>query len=306
MAAALVSTVLVALALATGLGAGPAEPEGRTSESAGSAEPTQGDALGVLEPVARALLGAPTAGTIVEILVDEGDRVSKDQVLVRLDDRGRRLEYERARLAAEDQSAVEQARLTAEYRRQEYERQKRAFEAAPNPTISESELETYRLNSELAQVTLRMRLAEAALRQKVAEIRRYEWEITRIRAPFSGVITRRLVEVGQVAELGTQLLELIDTSKLYLVKHLPAEQLKEVSVGQEVQVTPELFPELARRGRVVLVGPEVVADTVRVKVLVDNADGRLRPGLFARATFLPPTATASTKESSSTPAGTRQ
>lgn len=257
-------------------------------EPTGSTGPSDTGALGVLEPVARTVLGAPTSGAIVEVLVEEGQQVSKGQVLVQLDDRGRRLEYERARLAAEDRSGVEQARLTAQYRRQEYERQKRAFEAAPNPTISKSELETYRLNSELARVSLQMRLAESALRQKVVEIRRYELENTRIRAPFSGLITRKLAEVGQVAEVGTPLLELIDTRRLYLVTHLPASQLKEVSVGQEALVTPELSPELARRGRVVVVGPEVVADTVRVKVLLDNPEGRLRPGLFARVALLGP------------------
>ena len=89
-----------------------------------------------------------------------------------------------------------------------------------------------------------------------------------------------------MAELATPLLELIDTHQLYFVVDLPVARLRDVSLGQEVLITPELFPELARRARVVLVGPEVTVDTVRVKVLVDNSDGRLRSGLFARVAFL--------------------
>jgi len=247
----------------------------------------QTEPLGVLEPVARAMLGAPTYGTIMEILVEEGQEVKEGQVLVQLDDRGRKLEYDRAKISAENQSDVEQARLTAEFRSLEYERQKKVHESLKASTISESELETYRLNSELAQVTYEMRQADLALREVVVELRSYELEITRVRAPFAGVITRKVSEVGQVAELATPLLELIDTHQLYFVVDLPVARLRDVSVGQEVLVTPELFPELARRGRVVLVGPEVTVDTVRVKVLVDNADGRLRSGFFARVA-LPP------------------
>jgi RND family efflux transporter MFP subunit len=247
----------------------------------------QADTLGVLEPVARTILGAPTFGSIMKILIQEGDTVAEGQVLVQLDDQGRQVEYDRAQLAAEDQSDVEYARLTAEYRLQEYERQKRAYASSTTPTISESDLETYRLNSDLAQTLLKTRRAELALRQKVMETRRYELEITRIRAPFAGTVTRKIAEVGQVAELATPLLELIDSHQLYFVIHLSAAQLPHVAVGQEARVTPELFPELAASGRVVLVGPEVDAasNTVSVKVLVDNSDGKLRPGLWARISF---------------------
>jgi cobalt-zinc-cadmium efflux system membrane fusion protein len=247
----------------------------------------QADTLGVLEPVARTILGAPTYGCIVKILAEEGEKVAQGQVLVQLDDRGRQVEYERARLAAEDQSDVEQARLAAEYRLHEYERQKRAFDSSTTPTISQSDLETFRLNSDLAQAVLKTHLADLAQRQKVVELRQYEWEITRIRAPFAGTVTRKIAEVGQVAELATPLLELIDTHQLYFVIHPPAAELRHVAVGQQAQVTPELFPELATSGRVVLVGPEVdsTSNTIRVKVLVDNSDGRLRPGLFARISF---------------------
>jgi RND family efflux transporter MFP subunit len=247
----------------------------------------QADTLGVLVPVARTILGAPTIGCIMKILVQEGDTVAEGQVLVQLDDRGRQVEYERARLASEDQSDVEQARLAAEYRLHEYERQKGAFESSTTPTISQSDLETFRLNTDLARAVLKTRLAEHALRRKDVEVRQYEWDITRIRAPFAGTITRKLAEVGQVAELATPLLELIDTHQLYFVIHLSAAQLPQVAVGQEARVTPELLPELLTSGRVVLVGPEVDAasNTVAVKVLVDNGAGKLRSGLWARVSF---------------------
>ena len=267
-----------------------AEPQAAETPPSSTTPTTIGeepDTTGFLEPVARTILGAPTYGCIMKIVVEEGEQVSEGQLLVQLDERGRQLEYERAQLAAKDESDVEQAQLSAKYGLQEYERQKRAFDSSTTPTISQSDLETFLLKSRLAQAAHKTRLADLALRQKVMELRLYEWEITRIRAPFAGTVARKIAEVGQVAELATPLLELIDTHQLYFVIRLPAAELRHVSVGQQAQVTPEFFPELAAGGRVVVVGPEVDAggNTVRVKVLVDNRDGKLRPGLLARVSF---------------------
>jgi len=243
---------------------------------------------GFLLPVARARLGAATTGRITAIYVETGDKVSADQLLVQIDDERRKLELEYARLDAENTAELEEARLNAVYRRQEFAVHQEMF-ARLGPTVeSERQLETYRLNSEIAEVRLRVREAEQALREHLVKLREYDLASTRTLAPFAGVVTRKLAEVGQVAEIGTPLLELIDVHQLYFEINLPAARLREVALGDEVLVTPTPYPELGRRGRVVLIGPEVerTSNTVRIRVLLDNAEGLLRPGLTAEATFV--------------------
>jgi len=258
--------------------------------------------------VRRPLVGAPTYGRITELLVKEGDRVKEGDVLVQLDDRRRQLEYQLANFDAENTAEVDHARVSAQYRLAEYERQYTYYHSSETPMISESELESYRLQSDLAAAVLRLREAEVDRRKKLLALSDYDLENTRIRAPFAGVVTRKDAEVGRVAELGTPLLELIDTHQLYFViKTFPASRLRDIAVGQEVLVTPLVFPEYERRGQVELIGPETdpASQTLRVKVLVENADGKLRAGLEARATFLPP-AKGAGSEAPGTPQGARK
>lgn len=264
---------------------------------------------GFLEPVRRTVVGAPTHGRIVKMLIEEGDQVNEGDVLVQLDDRRRWLEHQLTKFDAENTTEVDHARVNAEYRKAEYQRQYQYYHSSETPMISESDLKSYLLQSDLARAVLDLREAELARRQRLVKIAAYDLENTSIRAPFTGVVTRKVAEVGLVAELGTPLLELIDVHQLYFVlKTFPTSRLREVAVGQEVLVTPDVFPEYRRRGRVVLIGPEAYqpSQTVRVKVLVENADGKLRAGLSARATFLPLAEPAATESRAAAARGVRK
>ncbi len=297
LALVLAGCVGLAAALMAGESAfsrGPAPPAPGLVAGSGQAavglDDLEQEVKGFLEPLRRTIIGAPTYGRISEVLVEEGDRVEEGDILVQLDDRRRKLELDLAQFDAENTAELKHAEVSSRYRLTAYQRQKQYYDQAETPFITKSDLEGYQLQSDLAAALVRLRETELARRQTLRDLSDYDLENTRIRAPFAGTVGRKVAEVGQVAELGTQLLELIDTHQLYFViKTFPASRLRELAVGQEVLVTPEVFPEYERRGRIVLVGPEVdqASGFVRVKVLVENPDGKLLAGLCARATFLP-------------------
>ena len=106
-----------------------------------------------------------------------------------------------------------------------------------------------------------------------------------VRAPFAGLIARRDVSRGEYVNVGQPLFELVALDPVEVEFYLAERDSSRVVVGQEVRVTVAPFPGETFDGVVTMISPtiDVRTRTLRVKAQIDNADGRLRPGLFARA-----------------------
>jgi membrane fusion protein, multidrug efflux system len=104
-----------------------------------------------------------------------------------------------------------------------------------------------------------------------------------VRAPFSGRIGIRQVELGQILSPGTPVASLTTVDPIYAEFLLPQQALADLALAQRVQLTLDVFPGHPWEGEVITVNPEVdVANrNVRVRATVPNTDGRLRPGMFA-------------------------
>lgn len=121
-----------------------------------------------------------------------------------------------------------------------------------------------------------------------AEVERVErtGEVPRtllIRAPYSGVIVDKLVLVGQRIMPGDALYRIADLSVVWVEGEVFERDLPLVHVGQSVEIELEARPGMIRRGRVIFLQPTVSAETrtMRVRVALDNADGELKPGMYA-------------------------
>jgi membrane fusion protein (multidrug efflux system) len=108
-----------------------------------------------------------------------------------------------------------------------------------------------------------------------------------VKAPFAGLVSHRHVNVGEFVQAGTKLFDLVSLDPVEVVFSLPEIDSARVRLGQPVDVTVSPFPGESFRGEVSMVAPtiEPVTRTLRVKALIPNPDGRLRPGLFARASL---------------------
>ncbi len=107
-----------------------------------------------------------------------------------------------------------------------------------------------------------------------------------IRSPFAGTVIERVATEGAYVQTGATLYRVADLGTLWVQLEAYESDLPRLAVGQAVALTVEALPGETFEGRVAFIEPTVDARkrTARVRVEVGNADGRLRPGLFAEAT----------------------
>ena len=223
---------------------------------------------GALNPVRQAVLNARTPGEVLAVNVRAGDAVQAGQVLASMDARDLRLRVMQAEASLQGSQA--EAALT----RQQLERSKplRASNYVSDSEIANAERQ---LDIRDAQV----RSAEAALaqvRQQLAD--------TVIRAPFAGRIAERLVEPGQGVMSGSPLLKMVDLGQLELEAQVPATDMALIHTGQIVSFNVDGFGDRVFYGRVSRINPVAQATSRRIPVYVqvDNRDGQLRAGIFAK------------------------
>ena len=107
-----------------------------------------------------------------------------------------------------------------------------------------------------------------------------------IRTPFSGTVIERLATEGAYVSTGTPLYRIANLGSLWVQLDAYESDLANLELGQHVQVTVEAVPDEKFTGKVTFIEPTLDAQrrTAKVRVQVDNHDGRLRPGMFAEAT----------------------
>ncbi|MBP2231578.1 membrane fusion protein (multidrug efflux system) [Azospirillum agricola] len=194
------------------------------------------------------------AGRVSEIAFQEGQKVTKGTVLVRLDD-----SIARATLA--------QAQASIAFSRAELSRADQLVRQNTGP-LRNREQAAAKLQADEAAV----QLARAHLDKQV------------LTAPFDGVLGLRKVSVGDFMQAGRDIvnIEAIDTLKLDF--RVPEMFLSAVRVGQTLKVSVDAFAGRGFDGQVYAIDPlvDVNGRAVVVRARIANADGSLRPGLFAR------------------------
>ena len=195
------------------------------------------DSLPVIGRVVAGQQGAvasPLAGLVVEILVQDGDRVQPDAVLFRLDVsalqiRRRELEAELARLTAKRRGAMARRDMTAlDANRAQQLRSSVAFNQA---RLDRSKLERQEAEAALAE-------GSAELARVKAQISAIDLDLNRsvIRAPYPGVVTRRHVEKGAFLSVGAAGVTLLNDQKLEIAADIPAKHARTLSPGTLVVV----------------------------------------------------------------------
>jgi RND family efflux transporter MFP subunit len=223
---------------------------------------------GTLAAERAATLRAEVSGSVLEVRVEQGQPVARGQPLLRIDDAAIRDGYEAAR------SALRTAELSAELARRNAER---AAALAQAGAIAERDLENARWNETSAAAQLadaRTRLAQAE--QQLAR--------TVVRAPFAGVVSERPVNAGDVVQVGTALVTIVDPARLKLEAAVPAQQWERLTPGAPVEFTVTGLEGKTFRGRVARINPAVDPATrqIRITVQVPNPASQLFVGLFAQ------------------------
>lgn len=211
-------------------------------------------AVGNLAAVQGAMLPARADGEVVGIHFRNGQQVEQGDLLFELEAEAEKAE--RDRLAAQlDIARTEADRLVPLRERDE---------------ISESELQ--QALSEVAQARAALAMQEAMLERK------------QVRAPFSGVVGLRQVNLGEYVSPGTAMVNLQSFDPIFLNFTLPEQRLGDLNAGQAVRLKVDAYPDTTFAGEVTAIEADVSSSTrtVEFQAELPNEELKLRPGMFGR------------------------
>lgn len=202
-------------------------------------------------------LMAENSGRITRLLVEEGSKVSKGQVLARIDDE----------ILTLDVQSAEEAYNNA---KTDLERYESSFETGG---VTKAQLD---------QTTLSFRNAEIRLNQ--AKRRAQD---SYVKAPIPGVINNRSIELGSYVRAGDPLFDIVDVSRLKLRVTANESQVVNLKVGDVVGIASTVFPDNSFTGRITFIAPKADnALSYPVEILVENTNNQLlRAGMYGTATF---------------------
>lgn len=216
--------------------------------------------IGSIEPIQGVVLEAESAGIVDAINFQNGQKVSAGDLLVQLD-----ISVEEAQLKA--------AQASARLAEVEFDRAKRLRESG---NVPQSELDS----------------AIATLDQAKADVENILAVIDRktIRAPFTGVVGIREINLGQYVPLGAALVSLQANEQVYVNFTLPQQALSKLSEDMPIRLTSDAYPEREFEGTITALSPQIdpVTRTIELQGTLDNPDGSLRAGLFVKVAVVLP------------------
>ena len=217
------------------------------------------EAFGTVGAAQGVDLAVQTSGVVEEILFTASDRLEEGQLLVQIDD-------------AIEQADLIAARAAVERDRQALERVKTLSERGVSSSAS---LET--AESDLAASTSQLQRLEAVLEHKAA------------RAPFAGVIGIPRIEAGQYVSAGTEIATLQNLDRMRVDFTVREQDLDRMAIGQPVR-SGVAAGELTFAGEITGIEPKVdpASRLVSIRAEIENAEGELRPGQFARVEVVLP------------------
>ncbi len=211
------------------------------------------EAVGNLRASNGTSLAAEVSGLVTAIHFDSGATVQAGQLLLELN-------------AAPFKAQLEQLKAAARLAKQSYDRDVAQYkvEAVSKAAV---EISAANLKSALAQVTMQ----EAVIAQRS------------IRAPFSGRLGIRQVDLGQYLAPGTALVNLQKLDPMYLDFSVPQAQMDMARVGEKVTIQTSAFPDKVFTGTISAIEPQVDISTrnLKVRASIANPNNELLPGLFA-------------------------
>ncbi len=248
-------------------------------------------APGRVEPEAAIEIKSKASGQILELPFQEGDRVKKGDLLVRLDP-----ETEQ-RLLGQAQAQMETAKASLVKAEILYEsaaaEMKRLEGLRKNRVVPTTQLEEARRKVRIQEQELKICRANLASAQEELKNARARLEDTEIRAPLDAMIIKRMVEPGQIISsglssltAGTALMVMADLSSIIVRSEVNEADISRVRPGQNVRIELDAFPDALFEGKVIRISPQghlssgiTVFDTI-IEV-TDSRRSHLRPMMSA-------------------------
>src|SRR5262252_1466533 len=271
-------------------------------------------ASGKVQPQRLVKISAETPGRVVNLAVNEGDRIKKGQFLLQIDPKSlsTRVASGNASLAVAEQSleqmrqAIETAKVQLQQAQQTLARQRNlwAQQLTTREALEKAENDVNSAESAVQEREKLIRPQESRIAQERAglENARYDLSKVRIESPIDGIVTRRSVQEGETAVIGTMnnagtvLLELADMAVIQAEVEVDETNVPHVEIGQPAKITIDAIPDKSFKGHVTEIGNSPIqvqgaaaattstqATNFLVKVMIDEPVREVRPGFTCTA-----------------------
>src|SRR4051812_29365124 len=267
-------------------------------------------ASGKIQPKRLVNISADTPGRVVDLAVNEGDRVTRGQFLLQIDPKSLRTRVDSGA------ASLEAAQTSLEQLRQGVETSRAQLDQSQKNLARQRDLWAQQLTTResLEKAENDLRVAESALRERERqadtqaarinqeraglESARYDLSKVRIESPIDGIVTRRNIQEGETAVIGTMnnagtvLLTLADMSVIQAEVEVDETNIPRVQLGQLAKITIDALPDKAFKGHVTEIGNSPIqtassgttqATNFKVVVVVDEPIPEVRPGFTCTA-----------------------
>ncbi len=224
---------------------------------------------GDLQAAQQAMVASDGSGKVVSAPIERGSLVQKGDLLIKLDDRNAKLSLQEAEAAL----ASTQSKL--DWQRSELTRNE---PLAKTKAIADSDFQKMKIELASAEANQAASMARRDMAQKALAD-------THVLAPFAGTVAERLTELGEFVTSNSPVANLVALDRLRLTLNVPETAVGQIKAGQEVGFSVPAFPGQAFTGTLKFIGASVRAASrdLVIEAEVANADGRLKPGMFAEA-----------------------
>ncbi len=268
-------------------------------------------ASGKIQPKRLVNIAAETPGRVVDLAVNEGDRIHKGQFLLQIDPKSlsTRVDSGTASLQANVQAldqmrqSVETARAQLVQAQQTLARQQDLWkqQLTTRESLEKAENDVKVVQSSLQEREKQMKPQESRIAQERAtlESARYDLSKVRIASPIDGIVTRRNIQEGETAVVGTMnnagtvLLQLADMGVIQAEVEVDETNVPNVQLGQKAKISIDAIPDKSFKGHVSEIGNSPIqtaaaaagtqATNFKVVVILDEGVPEVRPGFTCTA-----------------------
>ena len=243
---------------------------------------------GFTEPYLDSTLGSPVTGQVAKIHVKLGEKLTKGQAILELDQQSELLEVKRRQLLADSKAEVNAVSRQLKTLENHLLATRDLYQSTGS--VPREELENQELEYALAEVEL-IRLKQSEEREEIElEIAKNQLYKRTLRAPFAGEIAEIKVAVGENCELDTELVRLVNSSKGYFIANVEMSVSQQLTIGQKVdlQFQTSLEP-IRQQAEIAFISPVVdpASGLRKVKAKFDNLENAIVPGVAGVLTFQP-------------------